>query len=80
MAEDVVDFLRVSLSPWSVEWVGESEECGEVRLLTVTASGEEEQRLLQQFLPTLDPRLRQIVDRFPSLFAPPDPIPPTAHS
>ena len=72
-----MDFLRVSLSPWSVEWVGESEECGEVRLLTVTASGEEEQQLLQRFLSELDPRLRQIVDRFPSLFAPPDPLPPT---
>ena len=77
VAEDVVDFLRVSLSPWSVEWIGESEEGGEVRLLTVTASGEEEQQLLQRFLSELDPRLRQIVDRFPSLFAPPDPLPPT---
>ena len=76
VAEDAVDFLRVSLSPWSVEWVGESEEGGEVRLLTVTASGEEEQRLLHRFMSELDPRLRRIIDCFPSLFAPPDPLPP----
>ena len=76
VVEDVVDFMRVSLSPWSVEWVGEDEECGEVRLFTVTASGEEEQQLLQKFLSELDPRLRQIVNSFPKLFAPPDPIPP----
>ena len=47
-----------------------------MRLFTVTASGEEEQQLLQKFLLELDPRLRQIVNSFPKLFAPPDPIPP----
>ena len=76
VAENVIDYLHVACSPWSVEWVGEAEDCGEVRLLTVTASGEEEQRLLQEFLAGLDPRLRRIVDRFSSLFAPPDPKPP----
>ena len=45
-------------------------------MLTVTASGAEEQHLLQQFLNSLDPRLRLVVDRFPKLFAPPDPVPP----
>ena len=78
VAENVIDFLNVSRSSWNVEWVGESEEVGEVRLYTVTASGEEEQRLLQEFLAGLDPRLKQIIDTFPKLFALSRPYPSSA--
>ena len=75
-AEDVIDFLGVATSLWRVEWVGEAEDEGEVRLMTVTASGEEESQALQKFLSSLDPRLKAIVDQYPKLFAPPDPLLP----
>ena len=59
-AENVIDFLNLAMSPWRVEWVGEAEDEGEVRLMTVTASGEEEHQALQTFLASLDPGSRQL--------------------
>ena len=44
--------------------------------MTVTASGKEEPQALQKFLSLLDPRLKAVVDQYPKLFAPPDPLPP----
>ena len=76
VAENVIDFLNVARSPWKVEWFGEAEDEGAVRLMTVTASGDEEAKQLQDFLTSLDPRLKAVVDRYPHLFAPPDPLPP----
>ena len=71
VAENVIDFAHVACSPWRVEWVGESEDMGEVRLLTVTASGDEEQQALQMFLASLDPRLKAVVDKYDKLFKTP---------
>ena len=76
VAENVIDFLNVARSPSKVEWFGEAEDEGAVRLMTVTASGDEEAKQLQDFLTSLDPRLKAVVDRYPHLFAPPDPLPP----
>ena len=42
----------------------------------MTGSGEEEEALLEEFLSTLSPDLRRVVDEFPALFGPPDADPP----
>ena len=44
--------------------------------MTVTASGEEESRHSKNFSPPWIPRLKAVVDQYPKLFAPPDPLPP----
>ena len=54
-------------------------ECDEDNLLqlcTVTASGQEEKEKLQEFLDSIAPDLRNVVEEFPQLFAPPDTDPP----
>ena len=54
-------------------------ECSEENLLqlhSVTASGDEEARKLEEFKKTLSPELLQIAERFQKLFAPPDAKPP----
>ena len=55
-------------------------ECEEENLLqihSVTASGEEEAKNLQDFRNSIAPELLLIVDKFPALFAPPDSNPPS---
>ena len=46
------------------------------KLCSVTASGEKEQQLLTEFLEQVPKELRDIIDQFPVLFAPPDREPP----
>ena len=53
-----------------------SDEEGYLQLHTVTGSGEEEEKILEEFLSTLTPEMRRVVDEFPALFGPPDADPP----
>ena len=46
------------------------------RQMSVTASGEQEQEMLKAFLDSIPVELKQLIDTFPVLFAPPDREPP----
>ena len=55
-------------------------ECDQENLLqlySVTASGEQEAKELEDFRQSIAPSLLEIVDKFPKLFAPPDSDPPS---
>ena len=46
------------------------------RLMGVTASGEEEHRILKEFMDNVLNKLRALIEEYPVLFAPPDQEPP----
>ena len=64
----------------ATDGLSEGHECETDNLLhlhTVTASGDEEKEKYDEFMKTISPALREVVEDFPRLFAPPDKDPPT---
>ena len=59
-------------------WIVEKGEYGEQKLccFSVTASTEEEKQATDDFFANCDPRLLELYHQFPSVFAPPDAVPP----
>ena len=74
------EFDTASLWLCATDGFSDSSECEEDNLLqlhTVTASGDEEKAKYDEFIASIDPKLRAVVESFPQLFAPPDTDPPS---